>query len=1094
MLGADEIRKVVGAVRKTRKIVITAPAGSGKSTRLPWELAMAGLGPVYVVQSQAIIAKLHASMASDVLGEEAAGNAVGHWIPHDFRPGRMVTYVAGDALPILMRRHPGLQGIGTLMVDDAHEWGVWQELAIAWAAGEQARGAGVPLVVLSSFSNVEKLVDAFPDAEWLDFGTRDFAESDDGWLEWLPGGRKLEVRYLYDRRIDARGFPSLSRVSEAIRMAVSMMDDGRIPRGNILVILPGVPDVRRWAGWARREMRGWVVCEVHGLAPEEEIRRAVCRDGPRRIIFTTSLFETALSFPGVTAVVDTGAERWDFAERTFGVIPVETAWASRPDILRRALHAGCGERSTGHPADGVAIRLYSPFQIRWMPSNRVSEIGRIDSSGWVLFLQAAGVPVEDVLRFLPDAPSARELREGLHRLTLLGALDEAGGLTDVGRLMAEIPLDASLAWLVVRAIRGEHSQVIEPLLMGLAVLSVTEGQFRFPDEGEEGQETSSPLRQVVSKMAAELGSEIAAYAVLLFLYHREGNGGCAELGETDCRRSGFPWHAVPVFPARFWHDNCMEDAWRIYKRLRAVLEQSGLDIPAWDGKADALEALRRLLVVATANRVHFNDFRCRYYRVKKTGDLARRGLFFAAGFCPRLIIPLGERRTRDRNGELFLFSGVTGVKIPDDLRYVQGWIVQEYPGKAFYDPQTQRAALIIRVLVNQVFAGEYKRLLPAGREAAEAFAEHLLEGQSFEGVSHLAGWAERLRSELFEDFEQLQRIPETKPLVAGLRERAIGILANTLEEVNSLSDFRPSPEDVERMAERIFGEEGIEVIRRVRRFLPKAVGWGEERFPVMYRGDVAVIRVPVSTAWVLPPDAYVAFRAAIHPHVRVTIQLEGTNMEPIPAEWDSVQAALLRTKEGALLRTAEEILRAPLLEPASYTGLDGKEVIIGYWGMIRDRNCEISRLKLFRSREEAEASLLENFRLALSEALTDFCRAQKWAYSLQRLIYWWLVDRTSGWNAENLHRLREPESFQRLVEEVLELEGRFVPAVLLIEEIHEQMDECLRSAGVPWQIREEIEEFHEEIDNILDAPWESAIEKAEEIRLRWENLRKRIGC
>ena len=134
----------------------------------------------------------------------------------------------------------------------------------------------------------------------------------------------------------------------------------------------------------------------------------------------------------------------------------------------------------------------------------VPEIRRTNLSNTVLYLKVLGLT--DVLGFdFLDPPSADQLCEALVELHMLGALDDAGHVTAVGRGMSRFPVEPPVARMLVAAADSGETEVLDDVVAIAAMLSVEQiwverplgGLKRkaFEDRGTAHQRADSSLDQ-----------------------------------------------------------------------------------------------------------------------------------------------------------------------------------------------------------------------------------------------------------------------------------------------------------------------------------------------------------------------------------------------------------------------------------------------------------------------------------------------------------------------------------------------------------------------------------------------------------------------
>lgn len=170
---------------------------------------------------------------------------------------------------------------------------------------------------------------------------------------------------------------------------------------------------------------------------------------------------------------------------------------SRSSAIQRAGRAG-------REAPGTCWRLYTEEGFRALDGVTSPEILRCDLADAVLVMKARGV--EDVVGFpLMDRPSREAVERALLLLFRLGALDEKGKISEMGRRMAGMPLSPGLGRVMLEAARMEESVALD-ILDVIAALSV-ENVF-LTIATEEG-------REVVEEKRMELFSREGDHLTLL---------------------------------------------------------------------------------------------------------------------------------------------------------------------------------------------------------------------------------------------------------------------------------------------------------------------------------------------------------------------------------------------------------------------------------------------------------------------------------------------------------------------------------------------------------------------------------------------------
>jgi len=224
--------------------------------------------------------------------------------------------------------------------------------------------------------------------------------------------------------------------------------------GDLLAFLPGSGEIRRARERLQRLLgERALVLPLHGDLPLSEQEIALCpRTGPpRRVVLATDIAETSITIEGVSTVVDCGLTRKPRFDPGSGLSRLITEPVSRASADQRAGRAGRLE-------PGVCYRLWSKAQEVGRPEHRPAEILHTDLAPLALELALWGTRDPSSLAWL-DPPPAGAWTQGVSLLKQLGALDESGTITALGRRMAAIPIHPRLARMLAAADDGSSRQI-----------------------------------------------------------------------------------------------------------------------------------------------------------------------------------------------------------------------------------------------------------------------------------------------------------------------------------------------------------------------------------------------------------------------------------------------------------------------------------------------------------------------------------------------------------------------------------------------------------------------------------------------------------
>ena len=199
----------------------------------------------------------------------------------------------------------------------------------------------------------------------------------------------------------------------------------------------------------------------------------------RKCIVSTNIAETSLTVDGIKYVIDSGYCKLKVYNPKIGMDALQLTPISQANANQRKGRAG----RTG---PGYCYRLFTERQyVSELLANQVPEIQRTNLSNVVLLLKSLGVT--NLLEFdFMDPPPQDNIMNSMYQLWVLGALDNAGALTPLGRKMVEFPLDPPLAKMLIFA---ETLGCTSEILIIVSMLSVP-GIFFRPKDREEESDTA----------------------------------------------------------------------------------------------------------------------------------------------------------------------------------------------------------------------------------------------------------------------------------------------------------------------------------------------------------------------------------------------------------------------------------------------------------------------------------------------------------------------------------------------------------------------------------------------------------------------------
>ena len=426
---------LVAACGRVRRLVLRAPTGSGKSTRIPQMLLDLNLvqGQIVVLQPRRIAARLLAARIAQERGVRLGGE-VGYQIRFERVESAQtrIKFVTEALLLRQMASDPELKGIGAVVFDEFHERNLHSDVALALARRlQETHRPDLLIMAMSATLDTESV------AKWL--GSAETLAAD---------GRAYPVQIEYTHLPRNSTRPIWDAAAEQVRRVLREESEGVI-----LVFMPGSYEIMRTIGAVRNlpESGGVDILPLYGELPPEEQDRAVKPSPGRKVIVATNVAETSLTIPGVRAVVDAGLARIARFDPHRGIDTLLVEPVSQASAEQRAGRAG----RTG---PGRCIRLWSQTDHEARPLREVPEIKRVDLSETILLLLASGWGEAATFPWY-EKPEDKALQRALTVLADLGAVDAQGKLTSLGRRMSVFPAHPRYARMLLAA--GELDCVYE---------------------------------------------------------------------------------------------------------------------------------------------------------------------------------------------------------------------------------------------------------------------------------------------------------------------------------------------------------------------------------------------------------------------------------------------------------------------------------------------------------------------------------------------------------------------------------------------------------------------------------------------------------
>lgn len=436
-------------IRENAVVIIVGETGSGKTTQLTQYLREDGygrLGMIGCTQPRRVAAMSVAKRVSDEMGTEL-GEEVGYAIRFEDCTSEktVIKYMTDGILLRESLRESDLDNYSAIIMDEAHERSLSTDVLFGLLREVVAKRHDLKLIVTSATMNSQKFATFFGEVP----------------VFTIPG-RTFPVEMFFSRNVVE------DYVDGAVKQVLQIHLQAE--EGDILVFMPGQEDIEVTCELLVDKLGEidnapqLAVLPIYSQLPSDLQAKIFQKapDGLRKCVVATNIAETSLTVDGIKYVVDSGYCKLKVFNPRVGMDGLQVYPVSQANANQRMGRAG----RTG---PGICYRLYTERQYKEeLLATTVPEIQRTNLANVVLLLKSLGV--ENLLAFhFMDPPPQDNLLNSQYQLWILGALDNTGQLTPLGRAMVEFPLDPALSKMLLVAVDMGCSDDILTIVSMLSV-------------------------------------------------------------------------------------------------------------------------------------------------------------------------------------------------------------------------------------------------------------------------------------------------------------------------------------------------------------------------------------------------------------------------------------------------------------------------------------------------------------------------------------------------------------------------------------------------------------------------------------------------
>jgi pre-mRNA-splicing factor ATP-dependent RNA helicase DHX38/PRP16 len=449
-------------IRDNQVVIVVGQTGSGKTTQLTqflYEDGYAKFGLIGCTQPRRVAAMSVAKRVSEEMGVRLGG-LVGYTIRFEDCTSKETTikYLTDGILLRESLVEPDLDRYSCIIMDEAHERALNTDVLMGLIKKVLARRRDLKLIVTSATMNADR-----------------FSRFYGGAPEFFIPGRTFPVDIQFSRS------PCEDYVDSAVKQVLSIhVSQGA---GDILVFMTGQEDIEITCELVAERLKllndppKLSILPIYSQMPADLQAKIFDKAAPgvRKVIVATNIAETSLTVDGIMYVVDCGFSKLKVYNPKMGMDTLQITPISQANGSQRAGRAG----RTG---PGKCFHLYTERAFRdefYVQS--IPEIQRTNLSNTVLLIKSLGV--KDLLDFdFMDPPPQDVITTSLFELWALGAIDNVGDITTLGKTMTAFPMDPSLAKIIITA---EEYGCTDEMLTIVSMLSVPTVFYRPKERQEE---------------------------------------------------------------------------------------------------------------------------------------------------------------------------------------------------------------------------------------------------------------------------------------------------------------------------------------------------------------------------------------------------------------------------------------------------------------------------------------------------------------------------------------------------------------------------------------------------------------------------------
>lgn len=404
-------KAITEALVNNKVILIEGGTGCGKSTQIP-KFLLNYFDRIIVSQPRRIAASNLARRVSLEINE-SVGCTVGYKVRFDEKSSSKTRLKFVTDGVLLQER----EAYDLIIIDEVHERKLNTDIFFAVMNKYQYSR----LILMSATVNSYKFINFFKCANII-IEQKRFSND----IHYLP-------------------FPCYDFVRKIVEQLKIVLSNARSSI-NILVFLSGMQDIDRCFNLIKSQsFETTVVLKSHSAVSFQNQQKIFKKYDESKIILSTNIAETSITIEDLDVVIDSGFVKQKRMES--GIERLEMIRISKEQADQRSGRVGRTKR-------GAVYRMYTQSEFSAFHHEGTAEIMNANLGNLILVTKSLGIQHIQRCRFL-ERPPLENFIDSLERLYRLGALDDRGSLTELGREVARLPLEPELAISLLKAFQLE---------------------------------------------------------------------------------------------------------------------------------------------------------------------------------------------------------------------------------------------------------------------------------------------------------------------------------------------------------------------------------------------------------------------------------------------------------------------------------------------------------------------------------------------------------------------------------------------------------------------------------------------------------------